>query len=224
LELSPRGKRVMAESIGGKGYDGGVKIALRGNRIFTASYFSGTIDVNPGKPVQELTSVEDDRHTDLLISAYNIDGSLIWAKQMGGQDYETIGGFGVAADGSVYTTGGFASSEDQGADFDPGPGTFFLNSVVGDDNFDDSNDSGRDFSYDIYVSRLSVNGKFLGARKIGSSGDDFGGGLAFAPTGEVVLTGQFRNTVSFATAGGTKKLKSKRVQDGFLIELNPDIV
>jgi hypothetical protein len=41
-------------------------------------------------------------------------------------------------------------------DFDPGGGTFFLTSVEGDDDFDDGNDSGRDFSYDIYVSRLST--------------------------------------------------------------------
>jgi hypothetical protein len=225
LALSPRGKRVFAESVGGKGFEGGVKIAVQGDRIFTAAYFSGTTDVDPGAKVQELTSTGDDRHTDLLISAFNLDGSLVWAKPMGGEDYETIGGFGVGADGSVYTTGGFASTEDQGADFDPGPGTFFLNSVEGDDDFDDVNDSGRDFSYDIYVSRLSRNGKFLTAKSFGSSGDDFGTGLAIVPSGEVVLAGQFRNTVSFTnTAAGTKKLKSKGVADGVLFELNADIV
>ncbi len=146
--------------------------------------------------------------------------SLIWAKPIGGEGFETIGGFAVAADGSVYTSGGFYDV----ADFDPGPGTFNLTSTLGDDNFDDPNDDGRDFSYDIYVSRLSTNGKFLSATRIGSSGDDFGTGLALSPDDSTItLTGQFRNTVAFDSADGTNKFKSDGVADGFLINLSDDL-
>src|SRR5207302_7798426 len=124
LELSPRGKHLFAESIGGKGYDGGVKIAVRNGSIYTVSYFSSQIDADPGTGVEMFTSSGDDRHTDLLISKFNADGSLEWAKQIGGPGFETVGGFGVADDGSVYTSGGFFDK----ADFDPGPGTVFLTS------------------------------------------------------------------------------------------------
>ena len=219
LELSPRGKRVMVDTFGGKDYDGGAKVAVQNGAIYTASYFSGTVDVDPGKAVSEITSAGDDRHTDVLISKLNADGSLIWAKPIGGEGFETVGGFAVGSDGSVYTSGGFFDA----ADFDPGPGTFILTSTLGDDNFDDPNDNGRDNSYDIYVSRLSTNGKFLGASRMGSSGDDFGAGLALQSDGDVVLTGQFRNTVQFNSASGLKRLKSRGSTDGFLTLLDKDL-
>jgi hypothetical protein len=220
LELSPKGKRVFAESIGGKGFDGGEKVAIRNGAIYTASYFSETIDANPGPSTLELTSAGDDRHTDLLVSKYSADGTLNWAGQMGGEGFETIGGFGVAADGSVYLSGGFYGP----ADFDPGTGSFILTSALGDENFEDKNDDGRDFSYDVYVVRLSTNGKLVAATQIGGNGDDYGTGLALSADGtSLALTGQFRNTVPFDTARNKFKLKSVGAEDAFLIELSENL-
>ncbi len=221
LELSPRGKRVFAENIGGNGFAGGLEVAVRNGAIYTASYFSETIDANPGPSTLELTSAGDDRHTDLLVSKYTeTTGVLNWAAQMGGEGFETIGGFGVAADGSVYLSGGFYGP----ADFDPGTGTFILTSVLGDENFKDPNDSGRDYSYDVYVVRLSTAGKLVNATRIGGDGDDFGTGLALSADGtSLALTGQFRNTVPFDSASDKFKLKSVGAQDSFLIELSEDL-
>ncbi len=70
LELSPRGKRVFADAIGGDDYDGGQRVAVQNGAIYTASYFAGTIDVDPGPATTEITSAGDDRHTDVLISKY----------------------------------------------------------------------------------------------------------------------------------------------------------
>ena len=176
MELSPRGKRVWVDTFGGKSFDGGLKVAAQGGAVYAVSYFTGEVDVDPGTPVVDFVSVADDQHTDLVIQKFTSTGSMVWAKQLGGDGFETVGGFAVGADGSVYTSGGYYDA----VDFDPGPGTDIIKSVEGDDNFDDPNDNNRDFSYDIFVQRLSTNGKFLAATSIGSSGDDFGGGLCSA--------------------------------------------
>jgi hypothetical protein len=218
LKLSPRGKRVWVDTFGGKGFDGGEKVIAQGDSVYAVAYFTGEVDVNPGPATIDFVSVADDEHTDLVISKYDAsNGKLEWAKQLGGDGFETVGGFAVAPDGSVYTSGGFYDP----VDFDPGSGRDIITSVEGDDNFDDPNDNGRDFSYDIFVQHLSTNGKFLGATSLGSSGDDFGGGLALSSDGTYfALTGQFRNTVPFDPTDGTNKLKSKGSTDGFLIEMS----
>jgi hypothetical protein len=226
LKLDGNGNAIFVKTLAGDGYDGGVKVAVSNGAIYTASYFNGTIDVDPGKAVRELTSIGDDNHTDVLISKYSAKGSLVWAKPIGGVGFETIGGLGVEPDGSVITTGGFYDR----VDFNPGPSHFFLTSTLGDDSFDDPNDSGRDFSYDIYVSRLSTNGKFVSAVNYGGAQDDFGGGLAFNPAGDVLITGQFRETVQFPTlAGGTGTLVARdadehTVGDAFVILLDDSIL
>jgi hypothetical protein len=227
LKLDDNGNSIYVKTLAGDGYDGGVKVAVSNGAVYTAGYFSGTIDVDPGKAVRELTSIDDDRHTDVLISKYSAKGSLVWAKPIGGEGFETIGGFGVEPDGSVITSGGFYDR----ADFNPGPSHFFLTSTEGDENFHDPNESGRDFSYDIYVSRLSTNGKFVSAVKYGAAQDDFGGGVAFDPAGDVVLTGQFRQIVQFPTlAGGTGRLVAHddpdedTVGDAFIILLDDSIL
>jgi len=67
--------------------------------------------------------------------------------------------------------------------------------------------------------------------KFGGARDDFGGGLAFDPVGDVVLTGQFRAVVQFPTlAGGTGRLIARddpdedTAGDAFIILLDDSIL
>jgi hypothetical protein len=72
-----------------------------------------------------------------------------------------------------------------------------VTSVNGIDTFNDNNDSGRTSSYDIFLEKLSSNGKFLYVRTFGGAGDDFGMADAITASGDVLMTGMYRGTVNF---------------------------
>ena len=68
---------------------------------------------------------------DIFVSKLDSSGSFVWAKSMGGTNYE--GGYSIAVDSSnnVYTTGSFEGV----ADFDPGLVIFNLTSTGFEDIF-----------------------------------------------------------------------------------------
>ena len=98
-----------------------------------------------------------------------------WAKNMGGTNLDS--GYAMAIDGggNVYTTGIFSGT----ADFDPGAGIHNLTSVG---------------SYDIFISKLDVNGNFVWAKSMGGTGYDLGGAIAVDVSGNLYITGSFSGT------------------------------
>ena len=137
---------------------------------------------------------DEPEKTDVLISSFNTEGRLNWAKSFGADAFETIGG--IAADinnGGVFVTGGFYGT----ADFDPGRGRAILTSTLGaEDDFDDRNDGDRDNSYDAYVWRLDANGRYVFAQRFGAASDDYGTAIDVDPSsGNVFVAGQFKGTV-----------------------------
>ena len=69
--------------------------------------------------------------------------------------------------------------------------------LTGTGTFDDNNDPDRSSSYDIFLEKLSTNGKFIYVRTFGGAGDDFGMADAITPQGDVLVTGMYRGTVNF---------------------------
>ena len=96
--------------------------------VYTAGYFQGIVDFDPGAGVTNLTSAGG---YDVFISKLNSTGDLVWAKSFGGTG--TDFGYEIAVDnsGNVYTTGSFQET----VDFDPGAGVANLVSAGGWDGF-----------------------------------------------------------------------------------------
>lgn len=109
--------------------------------------------------------------------------SLDWAKALGGTGNDE--GRSVATDlaGNVFTTGRFNGT----ADFDPGAGTFNLTSAGNDD---------------IFISKLDATGNFVWAVGFGSTSYDQGRSIAIDPFGNILVTGEFRNTIDFDPGAG----------------------
>ncbi|MEM8875772.1 MAG: hypothetical protein AAGD32_16115, partial [Planctomycetota bacterium] len=120
-------------------------------------------------------------------------GSLLWTKQLGGSGFETIGDLTTNDTGEPILTGGFFGT----ADFDPSTDQFKLTSTRGDDDTlgdDDANTGDRDaFSYDTYVVRLDVDGRFGGAVSFGGVGDDYGQSVLIRD-GMIGVAGFFEDT------------------------------
>jgi hypothetical protein len=129
------------------------------------------------------------------------DGDFVWAKQMGGTDYDVGQGIAVDMAGNVYTTGYFQGT----ADFDPGPGSFNLTSTGNED---------------IFVSKLDSAGNLVWAKQMGGTSGDAGQDIAVDAAGNVYTTGFFYSTVDFDPGPGTFNLTSTGDTDIFVSKLD----
>ena len=112
-----------------------IKVDSSGN-VYTAGYFQGTVDFDPGAGTANLTSAGS---TDVFVSKLDSTGVFVWAKKLGSNGFNIAYSVAVDSTGNVYTTGQFAGT----GDFDPGAGTANLVSA-GD--------------ADVFVSKLSSAG------------------------------------------------------------------
>jgi len=185
LKLDNNGNFIWAKAIGNTGIDSGRAIDVSGSgNVYTTGTFEATVDFDPGTSTSNLTATSG---TDIFVSKLDASGNFVWAKRMGGINFE--GGESIALDASesVYTTGFFEST----VDFDPGASTFILSTSGGDD---------------IFISKLDVNGNFVWAKKVGSSGQDISESIKIDGAGNSYITGAYDGTVDFDPGTGTFNL------------------
>ncbi|MBD1940078.1 DUF4347 domain-containing protein, partial [Microcoleus sp. FACHB-68] len=199
LKLNADGSFAWVKQMGGSSWDIPYSITVDSSgNVYTTGSFSGTADFDPGAGTLNLTSAGGDN---IFVNKLDTNGSLLWAKQLGGSGNAYGRDIAVDSSGNVYTTGDFTGS----ADFDPGTGTVNLTSGGGKD---------------IFLSRLDSSGNFLSAKQLGGSGDDGGLSVAVDSTSNVYTTGNFKNTVDFDPGTGTVNLTSAGVDDIFISKLN----
>jgi len=198
-KLAADGHFVWARAMGGTRIDGGYAISVDGaGNVYTTGAFMGTADFDPGPGAFELSSAGG---FDIFVQKLDANGDFVWARAMGGTISDVGNGIAVDGAGNVYTTGYFRNT----ADFDPGPGTYYLSSA-GD--------------RDIFVQKLDAGGHFVWARSMGGMGPDQGFGIAVDATGNVYSMGYFRNTVDFDPGPGAFNLTSAGFQDIFVQKLD----
>ncbi|MBC8105507.1 MAG: SBBP repeat-containing protein [Anaerolineae bacterium] len=220
LKLNSAGGFAFVKTFGGEGYDGAQEIALSPQGgLYVASYFEEIVDSDPNPNVvrniyatpEEIGETAD--RSDIVISKFNsIDGSVSWAKSVGSEGWETIGGLAVnPSNGAVFLSGGFYGS----ADFNPGRGRAVLTSTLGAEDFEDPNDGDRDNSYDAFLWKLDSNGNYVFAVRFGAQSDDYGTALSVDPAnGNLALAGQFRGSIRLPPSSA--KLRPIGIQDSFI--------
>ena len=169
--------------------------------VYTTGVFSGICDFDPGSSIFNLTSLGN---KDIFVSKLDAAGNFLWAKQMGGTDFEMSYSIAVTANGDVYTTGYFWGT----VDFDPGTGTHNLTS------------SGE---ADIFISRLDAAGNFQWVKQIGGTKYDAGNAITLDVNGNIYLTGTFAGTVDFNPGPGVFNMTSttgSSDNDIFILKLN----
>ncbi|HEX6428217.1 MAG TPA: SBBP repeat-containing protein, partial [Niastella sp.] len=172
--------------------EGGYSIAVdvAGN-VYTTGLFGGTIDFDPGPGTYPLTSAGS---SDIFVSKLDASGNFVWAKAMGGANYEQGNSIAVDAAGNVYTTG-----ITDGGDFDPGPGTQLL--------------TGRTF-----ISKLDAAGNYVWAASLAAAN---GYSIAVDATGNVYTTGYFANaSADFDPGPGTYNVPYGGNADIFISKLD----
>ncbi|HIK11274.1 MAG TPA: DUF4347 domain-containing protein [Oscillatoriaceae cyanobacterium M33_DOE_052] len=198
-KLDVNGNYVWAKNLGGGNYDWGNSIAVDSSgNTYTTGYFEGTADFDPGSGTVNLTSVGS---SDIFISKLNADGTLAWAKQIGGSAGDDGRSIAVDSSGNTYTTGIFNGI----VDFDPGAGTFSLGSVG---------------AWDIFISKLNADGTFAWAKQMGGNAGDDGNGIALDSSGNIYATGYFDATADFDPGPGVASFTSAGSIDTFITKLD----
>ncbi len=138
-----------------------------------------------------------------LACTCNITGAQTfeWAAGMGGGFQDAGLAITVDDSGNVYTTGYFADT----VDFDPDTGTYNLISAG---------------AYDVFVSKLNIQGKLVWVKQWGANDNETGKGIAVDQSGNVYVTGNFKDTVDFDPGVGNFNLISNGGVDQFISKLD----
>jgi PKD-like domain/Ig-like domain CHU_C associated/Secretion system C-terminal sorting domain/Beta-propeller repeat len=148
--------------------------------------------------------------TILLILGFNLVSNaqleVDWGHSFGEASFPGVNTVRSAvqdASGNVYSIGYFSGT----MDVDPGAGTTNLVSAGAED---------------IFIVKYSSTGAVVWGRSIGSTGDDFGFGIAIDGSDNTYITGSFRGTVDFDPGAGTANLNSGGASNEgiFVMKLN----
>jgi hypothetical protein len=170
-----------------------------------ASYYrtgiiSGTVDVDPGPGVTELTA--GDGFSDFYIAKFDGSGSVLWATVFPTDGLNLVwGDLQIDANGDLIVVGVFFGS----VDVDPGPGQRLLTSA------------GRG---DVWAAKFSAQGDLVWATSMGGADLDETRGFAIDPQGNVVIGGDFFGAADFGPGPGSETLQSAGSRDGFVAALS----
>jgi len=128
-----------------------------------------------------------------------------WAKNLGGSGALTqSNSVDYDGAGNIYVTGRFRGT----VDFNTGAGVFNMTSTAGD-------------TYgDIFILKLDPAGNFVWAKHIGSSYEENAIGLKVDGSGNVHITGNFKDNVDFDPGAGTSILQSSFGLNIFVLKLS----
>ena len=188
-KLDNNGNLVWAKNMGGSGPDAytvvttsnDIALDTNGN-VYVTGKFCGMVDFDPGPGVTALTSKGS---CDLYVVELDSNGNLIKARNMGGK-YSEAEGYGIAVDatGNIYTTGHFTGT----VDFDPGTSKANLTNAG---------------QWDIFVSKLDLNGNYVLAKAMGGANADAQGlSVAVDSTGNIYTVGSLTGLVDFDPGSG----------------------
>jgi gliding motility-associated-like protein len=144
-----------------------IKTDATGNSYVTGFYYGSATF---GSKTITSTGLQD-----VFIAKYDNTGALVWVSTAGGSMSDIGNAITIDNSGNVLVTGEFAGT----ATF----GSFSLTSTKNNVN--------------VFTTKLDANGNFLWAKMGSGSHTDRGLGIGCDPTGNVYVTGQFTDTITF---------------------------
>jgi gliding motility-associated-like protein len=169
--------------------------------VYSAGLLHHTIDFDPGPGVYTLTGGGIGEYG-IYLSKLDAEGNFVWAKQI-----PVLVEFGeielkVDNSGNVY----LASDLRHPADMDPGPGVQMMKPTG---------------SKDAFLIKLDTDGNLMWARQFGGPGDTApqANALELDGNNNVILCGEFNNTVDFDPGPGLFNLTSTAHMQSYIVKL-----
>lgn len=196
-ELAPDGSLVAMRIFGGSGADE-IKALAAGNagELYVAGLFTDRVDFDPGPGRANLVATGS---ADAFVLRLEADGSLGWARAVGGAFGDVALGLAARPGGGVLVAGYFQGT----ADLDPGEGQAIFASA------------GRT---DAFALALDGAGELVWASAFGGEGDDEAtsiGPLGAEAGAGAIVAGQFAETAGFTGHDTPAALVSAGGSDAF---------
>lgn len=194
-----------AKSFGSSSADEGYTILVDASgNVYTTGIFNGTVDMDPGPGVFNLTS---NGQSDNFISKLDALGNFVWAKQYGNSFNDNGRKSCIDNNGNIYITGLFFST----VDFDPGPAVYNLTCTT--------------TGYAGFLLKIDQNGSFVWAKKIIETVEGYGSSgwsVSVAQSGNIYVGGSFKGSGDFDPGPGTFILSSSTTlaDDIFISKFN----
>lgn len=164
------------------------------DNIYVAGSFGGEeLNIDDITLSSTMDEGSDYYTSDVFTVKISSSGQVLWAKSYGGTGNESLNDIAVDASGKIYITGSFG-----------GVANFSGNFLVSEG------------SNDVFVLKTNNAGVVEWAEGFGSTGSDNGKGIIVDESGNIYVTGEFENTVSF----GSTDLTATGYKDMFLIKLS----
>ena len=179
-------------------YGYSITVDASGN-VYTTGYFNGTMDVEPGAGVTNLTSISA---YDFFIQKLDASGNFVWAHSFGNSGIDKGLSIAVDALGNVYTVGTFEGT----VDFNPDAGSVANSTSNG--------------NQDVFLQKLDASGNLVFTKTFGGNSDDVGNSLVLDASGNIYTTGYFQGSVDFDPGAGTTNLSSNGGRDIFIQKLD----
>ena len=172
-----------------------VTVDSAGN-VAIVGFFSGTVDVDPGPDVVNLTSTGT---TDGFVVKYDPNGNLLWAFRLGSTSGHQNVGITRDADDNLFVSGFFNTT----VNFNPLGTPVNLTSAG---------------AQDIFAAKYSASGTNLWAIRAGGTQPDLAipGGIWLDAATNIHICGNFRGTADFDPGPGTANRTSAGDSDVFV--------
>ena len=192
-KYDPGGSAVWAKKAGGAYHDIGRAIAVDeyGNTFVTGRFKSTAMF--------DGISLDAVRDADIFVAKYSADGSVVWAKQAGGANWDEGWGISVDGSGSCYVIGTFQ----------------------GEATFDGVTLTADGFR-NIFIAKYQPDGPLAWVRQAGGGMEYMAGpAVAVDSAGNVFVTGSFGGEAAFggvtlASRGGSDIFVARYDSDGLL--------
>ncbi len=201
-KINPLGQLIWVKQIPGWPYPQRYKVTATtdpGGHIYLTGTFTGTADFDPGPSVNQLHSTGWDIYVLKLTTA----GDFAWVKQIsdtGDGDGNTIK---LDIQGNIVVGGYF----DGIADFDPGAGTFIMNTSNG--------------SSSAFILKLSNNGDFVFAKQFGDGGFRITvNSLCINQNNDIIISGKYNLTTDFDPGPNSQLLTEVGGSDIYILSLS----
>jgi hypothetical protein len=170
VKLDSQGNFIWAKSMGSKLLDKGFSISVdKSNNIYIGGIFEDSLNIDFGNGKTHLKSNGGD---DIFLLKIFQNGSLDWAKTIGGRGQEIVYDIKLTSKGFPFLCGAFSDT----VDFNPNTAVYNLVS------------NGYE---DVFMLQLDSSGNFVYAKSIGSADFDLAAHCAINKNNEVCITGEF---------------------------------
>lgn len=179
-------------------------ITADASHLYITGSFRDTVDFDPGVLVHNLTATGN---TTIFASPHNqfvlkldLSGNYRWATNIASEGYSESTSISVDKASNVYAVGYFNGK----SDFDPGTGSFNVNSQGDMDGF---------------LLKLDPLGNFVWAKTISGTADDLIGSIDVDGNANIYTTGFFQNTCDFnPDTNSVTSITSNGRKDAFIFK------